>query len=349
MPNPYRGVIDRRRDRRAEAACSRPTSIPPPSRASCSSPCRARAASSRCRPTIRGALLEICREHGILYVDDEVQSGVGRTGKMWAIEHYDDVAPDLLVSGKSIGGGLPLAAVTGPCRRSWTPFRAGGLGGTFGGNPLSCAAAVAVLDAVAEPAFLARRRALGETLRASARRDRREARRDRRGARPRPDARVRARRAVAGPGPGDRRRGLRARPAPARLRPVRQRDPPAPAADDRRPTSSRKGWRCWRSRLTQLSEATCRQSARRQDHRAPEELRRGRGGGRRRPRDRARRVLHDARPVRLGQDDDAADDRRLRAARRRRRSSSPGGTSRRCRRSTATSTPSSRTTRSSRT
>ena len=58
-------------------------------------------------------LQELCREHGILYVDDEVQSGVGRTGKMWAIEHYDGVAPDLLVSGKSIGGGLPLAAVTG--------------------------------------------------------------------------------------------------------------------------------------------------------------------------------------------------------------------------------------------
>src|SRR5689334_13702403 len=51
-------------------------------------------------------LQELCREHGILYVDDEVQSGVGRTGKMWAVEHYDGVAPDLLVSGKSIGGGL---------------------------------------------------------------------------------------------------------------------------------------------------------------------------------------------------------------------------------------------------
>jgi 4-aminobutyrate aminotransferase len=57
-------------------------------------------------------LLEICAEHGILYVDDEVQSGAGRTGKVWAIEHYG-IEPDLLVSGKSIGGGLPLAAVTG--------------------------------------------------------------------------------------------------------------------------------------------------------------------------------------------------------------------------------------------
>jgi 4-aminobutyrate aminotransferase/(S)-3-amino-2-methylpropionate transaminase len=109
-------------------------------------------------------LLEICREHGILYVDDEVQSGVGRTGKMWAIEHYEDAAPDLLVSGKSIGGGLPLAAVTGPAS-IMDAVPPGGLGGTFGGNPLSCAAAVAVLDAVAEPEFLAQARALGDIMR----------------------------------------------------------------------------------------------------------------------------------------------------------------------------------------
>jgi 4-aminobutyrate aminotransferase/(S)-3-amino-2-methylpropionate transaminase len=110
-------------------------------------------------------LLEICREHGILYVDDEVQSGVGRTGKMWAIEHYEDAAPDILVSGKSIGGGLPLAAVTGPAS-IMDAVPAGGLGGTFGGNPLSCAAAVAVLDAVAEPEFLAQASAHGDAMRA---------------------------------------------------------------------------------------------------------------------------------------------------------------------------------------
>ena len=110
-------------------------------------------------------LLEICREHGILFVDDEVQSGVGRTGKMWAIEHHEGVAPDLLVSGKSIGGGLPLAAVTGAAS-IMDAVSAGGLGGTFGGNPLSCAAAVAVLDAVADPAFLAQASALGDTMHA---------------------------------------------------------------------------------------------------------------------------------------------------------------------------------------
>jgi 4-aminobutyrate aminotransferase len=109
-------------------------------------------------------LAELCRDHGILYVDDEVQSGVGRTGKMWAIEHYGGVEPDLLVSGKSIGGGLPLAGVTGRADLM-DAVPPGGLGGTFGGNPLSCAAAVAVLEAVREPDFLARAERLGETLR----------------------------------------------------------------------------------------------------------------------------------------------------------------------------------------
>jgi 4-aminobutyrate aminotransferase/(S)-3-amino-2-methylpropionate transaminase len=109
-------------------------------------------------------LAELCSEHGILYVDDEVQSGVGRTGKLWAIEHYAGVEPDLLVSGKSLGGGLPLAGVTGRAELM-DAVPPGGLGGTFGGNPLSCAAAVAVLETVREPEFLAAAERLGETLR----------------------------------------------------------------------------------------------------------------------------------------------------------------------------------------
>ena len=149
-------------------------------------------------------LQELCHEHGILYVDDEVQSGVGRTGKMWAVEHADGVAPDLLVSGKSIGGGLPLAAVTG-AGAIMDAVPTGGLGGTFGGNPLSCAAAIAVLDAVADPDFLAQATSLGETLRARLERAGGEARGDRRGARPRPDARLRARRSGARAGERDRR------------------------------------------------------------------------------------------------------------------------------------------------
>ncbi len=116
-------------------------------------------------PDFPRRLAELCAEHAILYVDDEVQSGVGRTGKMWAIEHYDGVEPDVLVSGKSIGGGLPLAAVTGRAELM-DAVPPGGLGGTFGGNPLSCAAAVAVLEAVREPEFLEGAARLGEKLRA---------------------------------------------------------------------------------------------------------------------------------------------------------------------------------------
>jgi 4-aminobutyrate aminotransferase / (S)-3-amino-2-methylpropionate transaminase / 5-aminovalerate transaminase len=93
-----------------------------------------------------------------------VQSGIGRTGTMWAIEQYADAEPDMTVFGKSIGGGLPLAGVTGGAE-VMDAVPPGGLGGTFGGNPLSCAAALAVLDVVTEPGFLARARELGSTLR----------------------------------------------------------------------------------------------------------------------------------------------------------------------------------------
>jgi 4-aminobutyrate aminotransferase/(S)-3-amino-2-methylpropionate transaminase len=109
-------------------------------------------------------LQEVCRRHGILYIDDEVQSGIGRTGNMWAIEHYDGVEPDLVVSGKSIGGGLPLAGVTGRAE-VMDAVHVGGLGGTFGGNPLSCAAALVVLDIVSDEAFLSRAREQGDLLR----------------------------------------------------------------------------------------------------------------------------------------------------------------------------------------
>jgi 4-aminobutyrate aminotransferase / (S)-3-amino-2-methylpropionate transaminase / 5-aminovalerate transaminase len=97
------------------------------------------------------ALKELCERHGIVYVADEVQSGCGRTGAVWAIEHAE-VEPDLIVSGKTLGGGLPLAAVTGKAELMDAPHP-GGLGGTFGGNPVSCAAACAVLDQLADPGF----------------------------------------------------------------------------------------------------------------------------------------------------------------------------------------------------
>ena len=108
-------------------------------------------------------LQEVCEAHGILFVDDEIQSGVGRTGRVWAIEHFD-VEPDLIVSGKSLGGGLPLAAVTGRAEVI-DAVGPGGLGGTFGGNPLACAAAVTVLDEVARPEFQSRATQVGEKIR----------------------------------------------------------------------------------------------------------------------------------------------------------------------------------------
>ncbi len=103
-------------------------------------------------PDFPARLRELCDRHGILWVDDEVQSGVGRTGPVWAISHYDGAQPDLLVSGKSLGGGLPLAGVTGGAG-VMDAVDPGGLGGTFGGNPLSCAAAIAVLEEVSGPGF----------------------------------------------------------------------------------------------------------------------------------------------------------------------------------------------------
>ena len=104
-------------------------------------------------------LQEICHKHGILFIADEVQSGIGRTGKFFAIEHYD-VEPDIITSAKSLGGGLPLAAVTGRAE-IMDAAGVGGLGGTFGGNPLACAAALAALEIIEKQGLLARSTALG--------------------------------------------------------------------------------------------------------------------------------------------------------------------------------------------
>jgi 4-aminobutyrate aminotransferase len=114
-------------------------------------------------PDFPARLQEVCLRHGILFVDDEVQSGVGRTGPVWAIEHYG-VEPDLLLAGKSLGGGLPLASVTGRAEIV-DAVAPGGLGGTFGGNPLACAAAVAVLTEIAKPETAERAHQLGVRLR----------------------------------------------------------------------------------------------------------------------------------------------------------------------------------------
>jgi 4-aminobutyrate aminotransferase/(S)-3-amino-2-methylpropionate transaminase len=108
-------------------------------------------------------LIEICREHGMVYIDDEVQTGMGRTGTMLAVDQMPGVEPDLVVWGKSLGGGLPLAGVSGRADLMDAPH-VGGLGGTFGGNPLSCAAGLVSLDQAEDPAFLARAREIGEQV-----------------------------------------------------------------------------------------------------------------------------------------------------------------------------------------
>jgi 4-aminobutyrate aminotransferase / (S)-3-amino-2-methylpropionate transaminase / 5-aminovalerate transaminase len=114
-------------------------------------------------PEFVRALKERCERYGIVYVDDEVQAGSGRTGTVWAIERLG-VEPDLLVSGKTLGGGLPLAAVTGKAS-IMDSVHPGGLGGTFGGNPVSCAAAAAVLDELTAPGFKERAEQIAAFLR----------------------------------------------------------------------------------------------------------------------------------------------------------------------------------------
>ncbi len=106
------------------------------------------------------ALAEFARTNGILFVADEVQTGIGRTGRMFGIEH-EGVIPDLAVTAKSLAGGLPLGAVTGRAD-VMDGIHVGGLGGTFGGNPLACAAAIAVLDQVERDGLVERARRIGE-------------------------------------------------------------------------------------------------------------------------------------------------------------------------------------------
>jgi 4-aminobutyrate aminotransferase/(S)-3-amino-2-methylpropionate transaminase len=106
------------------------------------------------------ALAEICRERGIVFVADEIQTGLGRTGELFACTHFG-VEPDILLSAKSLGGGMPVAAVTGRAEIMDAPGP-GGLGGTFNGNPASCAAALAVIEEFADGQLLVRARMLGE-------------------------------------------------------------------------------------------------------------------------------------------------------------------------------------------
>ncbi|HZE25920.1 MAG TPA: 4-aminobutyrate--2-oxoglutarate transaminase [Terriglobales bacterium] len=112
-------------------------------------------------------LIEICRKYGVLFIADEVQSGFGRTGALFASERYG-IEPDILVTAKSIGGGLPLGAITGRAEIMDAPGP-GGLGGTFAGNPVSCAAALAVLDLFERQDLNARANELGDHFQKRAR------------------------------------------------------------------------------------------------------------------------------------------------------------------------------------
>jgi 4-aminobutyrate aminotransferase/(S)-3-amino-2-methylpropionate transaminase len=107
-------------------------------------------------------LRDICDEHGILLIADEVQAGFGRTGKWFAIEH-SGVVPDLITVAKSMAGGYPLAGVIGRAD-IMDAMEPGGLGGTYGGNPVACAAALAAIEAIEEEGLLARSLSIGETL-----------------------------------------------------------------------------------------------------------------------------------------------------------------------------------------
>ncbi|BDZ44508.1 hypothetical protein GCM10025866_04170 [Naasia aerilata] len=97
-------------------------------------------------------IAEFCAENGIVFVADEIQAGIGRTGTWYSIEHHG-VVPDLVTSAKGIAGGFPLAAVTGRAE-IMDAVQPGGIGGTFGGNPVSTAAALATLEAIESEGLL---------------------------------------------------------------------------------------------------------------------------------------------------------------------------------------------------
>lgn len=113
-------------------------------------------------PGFLPALADWCRANGVVFIADEIQSGFARTGHMFACEH-EGVVPDLILTAKGIAGGLPLSAVTGRAAIMDAP-RAGGLGGTYGGNPLACAAALAVLDTIESENLIERARHMGEIM-----------------------------------------------------------------------------------------------------------------------------------------------------------------------------------------
>ena len=111
---------------------------------------------------LMAGLRRVCDQHGIALVADEVQTGFGRTGRMFAIEHMG-IEPDLITVAKSIAGGFPLSGVIGRAALM-DAAEPGGLGGTYGGNPVACAAALAVLDVIQAEELVGRAAEIGEKM-----------------------------------------------------------------------------------------------------------------------------------------------------------------------------------------
>jgi len=107
-------------------------------------------------------LQEICRTHGIVFIMDEVQSGIGRTGKLFAIEHFG-VEPDIMLTAKSLAAGMPLSGITGRAEIMDAPH-VGGLGGTYCGNPIACRSALAVLEMIEKENIVEKAQQLGGRL-----------------------------------------------------------------------------------------------------------------------------------------------------------------------------------------
>ena len=226
---------------------------------SSSSRSRARAGSSCPRPGSSRRCSAWCREHGIVFIADEVQSGFARTGAMFACEH-EGVVPDLVTTAKGIAGGLPLAGVTGRAEIMNAPH-AGGVGGTFGGNPVACAAALASIRTIEDEGLVAAGpvdRVGGGAAAEGAGRARPA---DRRHPRPGRDAGRRAGRpgdggTGGGGDEGDRRGGPRPRADPADLRDLRQRPAAPAAAVDAGPPAAQRAWTYWRRRSARLLTRT---------------------------------------------------------------------------------------------
>ena len=115
-------------------------------------------------PAFIHGIVERCRQHGILFIADEVQTGFGRTGRMFAVDHYG-VEPDIICMAKGIASGFPFAAL-GTRRELDDKWPTGSHGGTYGGNSMGCAAALATIEIMSDPAFLENVNARGEQLRA---------------------------------------------------------------------------------------------------------------------------------------------------------------------------------------